>query len=200
MKANRHIFSRFVPAAVLLIMLVAVPASGEPKEDYKKMPGYVEFGELKLLAGVEPSVEVLLRGPLLKLCQEAVRHDEPDLASALDEIRFVHVEVFPLDEVDTEGLSDNAKQLASGLEKKGWEMAVRVREDDEEVYIYILPGKKENIEGLVVMVLEDDDEAVLVNIVGNIDPAQIGRIGRSLDIDELEFYGKDSDDKKKRTN
>ena len=52
--------------------------------------------------------------------------------------------------------------------------------------IYMLPGKGDNIDGLVVMVVSDDDEAVFVNVVGTIDPAQIGRIGHSFRIDALD--------------
>ena len=65
-------------------------------------------------------------------------------------------------------------------------MAVRVREEDEDVHIYMLPGKGDNIDGLVVMVVTDDDEAVFINVVGTIDPVQIGRIGHSFRIDALE--------------
>jgi hypothetical protein len=45
---------------------------------------------------------------------------------------------------------------------------------------------KDRIAGLVVMAVEPGDEAAFVNIVGDIDPAQIGRLGRKFDIEPLD--------------
>ncbi|MEX0601036.1 MAG: DUF4252 domain-containing protein, partial [Rhodothermales bacterium] len=75
---------------------------------------------------------------------------------------------------------------AKELEAQGWETVVRVREEDQRVNVY-MKVRDDVIAGLVVMVLEPDDEegAVFVNIVGDINPEQIGRIGRALDIDPL---------------
>jgi len=196
-------------AISVLIMLMAVTALADPREDYEKMAGYVDFAELGLTDRVEPKVEVLLQGPLLKICRATLENEEPGLASALDEIKLIRVNVFDVDDLDSKALSKNTKALSDALEKKGWEMAVRVRERDEDVYIYLLPGKDDLIEGLVVMAIEHDD-ATFVNIVGIIDPEKIGRIGRSIHINGLDMYdfddydGDDDEDddkkEKKRTN
>lgn len=174
----------------LMLALAAVlvsPAAAASKDDYKKMPGYVDFSQLAL-QDIEASVEVFLKGPLLKMAREAVKNEEPELAGALDGVQLICVNVFPLDDLDVKSLEANTKKLASGLEKKGWEMAVRVRERDEDVYIYLLPGNEDTIEGLVVMVIGDDDQAVFVNIVGTINPEQIGRIGQSIHVNGLDMH------------
>ncbi len=200
-----------VSLSVVLVLLLAAPALADPGDEYKKMAGYVDFEELGLVNEFEPSIEVFLRGPLLKLAREAVKHDEPDLASALDNIKLIRVNVFDLDEIDgfdTKDLLQKTKTLATNLEKQGWEIAIRVRERHEHIYVYLLPGKNEDIDGLVVMVIEDDDQAVFVNIVGTIDPEQIGRIGHSIHIDGVnldyldDYYDdkKEEKEKKKRTN
>jgi hypothetical protein len=197
-----------------LILLLAAPALAAPGDEYEKMAGYVDFAKLGLINEFEPSIEVFLKGPLLKLAREAIKHDEPDLAGALDNIKLIRINVFDLDEIDGfdgKDFSKKTKTLAADLEKRGWELAVRVRERDEHVYVYLLPGKNEDIDGLVVMAVEDDDQAIFVNIVGNIDPEQIGRIGHSIhidgvDLDYLEEYyedkerEKEEEKKKKRTN
>ena len=191
-----------VSFSVVLVMLLAAPALAAPGDEYKKMAGYVDFEELGLVSEFEPSIEVFLKGPLLKLAREAVKHDEPDLAGALDNIKLIRVNVFDLDEIDgfdTEDLSKKTRTLASNLEKKGWEIAIRVRERDQNVYVYLLPGKDETIDGLVVMAIENGDQAVFVNMVGTIDPEQIGRIGHSIHIDgvDLDYLDDYYDDKKR---
>ncbi|MCK5406252.1 MAG: hypothetical protein KAJ37_02300, partial [Candidatus Krumholzibacteria bacterium] len=127
-----------VSFSVVLVMLLAAPTLADPGDEYKKMAGYVDFEELGLVTEFEPSIEVFLKGPLLKLAREAVKYDEPDLAGALDNIKLIRVNVFNLDEIDgfdTKSLSQKTKKLAANLEKKGWDIAIRVRERHQSVYV-----------------------------------------------------------------
>jgi hypothetical protein len=199
-----------VPRLLLACMIVSLgvglfgqsSALGETEKDYSKYPGYVDFDAMGVFGEVESTIEVFLKGSLLSLVREAVKDDDPELSEVLEEIRYVRVQVFPLDDLDSDVVKKKTSELAKKLEKKGWEIAVRVREDDEHVHVYLLPGKKNDIEGLVVMVVEDDDEATFVNIVGNVDPAQLGRISHSMGVDidlgSHDYYDDDDDDKSKR--
>lgn len=172
---------------VVLFAMQAAIAHAGPDDEYKKMPGYVDFDAMNAFGDREATVEVFLRGALLKMAIEACRFEEPELANALEGVRLVRVHVFDIEGEDEKQLRDSTSKVAKDLEKKGWEIAVRVREDDEQVYIYALPGKgEESIDGLVVMVVEDDDEAIFINIVGSINPEDIGRLGRTFDIDALD--------------
>lgn len=182
---KRMIFSALV---IAIVALSAAPSAviGADKE-YSKLPGYVDFSAMGVFKDVESSIEVFLKGSLLVLVREAVKDEDPELSDMLANIEYIHVQVFPLDGVDSDQAMVQAKQIAGGLEKKGWEIAIRVREDDEHVYVYLLPGKENHIEGLVVMVIEEDEEATFVNIVGDVDPAEIGRLGRTFDIDGMDI-------------
>ncbi len=182
-------FRGVITCAVLslaILALVAPGAAAAPKDDYKKLPGYVDFEGMNIFGDLESTVEVFLKGPLLSMAVEAVRHDDPEVAEMLAGLKLVRVHVFDLVGDLGRDLIEKSDRLSKELEKMGWEMAVRVRERDEHVHIYILPGKGNNIDGLVVMVVDDDDEAVFVNIVGTIDPTQIGRLGHGLHIDALD--------------
>ncbi len=182
-------FRGVITCAVLslaILALVAPGAAAAPKDDYKKLPGYVDFEGMNVFGDLESTVEVFLKGPLLSMAVEAVRHDDPDVAEMLAGLKLIRVHVFDLVGDVGRDLIEKSDRLSKELEKKGWEMAVRVRERDEHVHIYLLPGKDNNIDGLVVMVVDDDDEAVFVNIVGTIDPAKIGRLGHGLHIDALD--------------
>ena len=183
-------------ALAIAVLAIAPQTVIAADKEYTKLPGYVDFDAMGIFKDAESSVEVFLTGSLLILVREAVKEDDPELSDMLANIQYVRVQVFPLDDVDSDQVMVQAKQMAASLEKKGWEIAVRVRDDDEHVYVYLLPGKDNNIEGLVVMVVEEDDEATFVNIVGDVDPAKIGRIGRSFDIDamDIDFGNFDNDD------
>lgn len=185
-----------LPLAAALAALAcgtfALPAAGGTRDDLEQMPGYVAFGRLGAAGRFESTVDISLKGPLLRMAVEAVRDDEPGVATLLEKIKLVRIHVFELERRKAESLAESMRSLAKELERKSWKLAVRVREDGEEVHIFTLPGKQGDIDGLVVMVVDDED-AVFVNIVGNIEPADIGRLGRSLDIDLLEDLDIDID-------
>jgi hypothetical protein len=65
---------------------------------------------------------------------------------------------------------------------------VRVDGDDEFVRVYVKQGT-DTIDGLTVLVNDAFEEAVLVNIVGSLDPELTGRLIGSMDqlpdLDEL---------------
>jgi hypothetical protein len=165
--------------------LATLPAQAASGKDYTKQPGYVDFDPI--LGDMESSVEVYLKGSLLVLAREAVKDEDPELSNVLSKIEYVKVQIFPVHGASMEQLMDKVHDVATQLEKKGWEIAVRVREKDEQVHVYLLPGDDEDIRGLVVMVVGDDDEAAFINIVGNINPAEIGRIGRTFHIDSMDI-------------
>ncbi len=177
----------------LLMLCLAFAASA--RDDYKKHPGYVDFEVMGIFGEVESTVEVFLKGPLLDLVAKSMIDEEPELSETISRLEYIHVQTFPLDDIDISRVEKKVEQVAKRLEKSGWEIVVRVRdrEDDEHVYVYLLPRNDQTISGLVVMVIEDDENAVFVNIVGDINLKQIGRLGRKFDIDELDDIDWDED-------
>lgn len=184
---NKTGIMRWRVAGMLLIVAVVLPftltaAIAAPDDAYKKLPGYVDFDAMGMFGDAEPKVEVFLRGPLLKMAIEVLRHEDPELVDVLAGIQLVRVYVFEIDGPEYDNLKDKTETATRGLEKKGWEMAVRVRERHERITIHMLPGKNdETLEGLVVTVLDEHDEAVFVNIVGTLNVKDIGRIVNAFD-------------------
>jgi hypothetical protein len=174
----------FVYATILAVAL-ATPAFAQKSDDVLKHPGYVNFAALGLPDPSEASVEVNLRGSLLKLVGLAAQEDEPEMRSLMNNLELVRVLVYPAEDLGLSGFTDKAAELAKRLEKDGWETLVRVRERDETAYIAVkLEGEK--VVGLTVLACEKDDEVVFVNIAGLIDMEEIWRLGHGLDIDPLD--------------
>jgi hypothetical protein len=66
-----------------------------------------------------------------------------------------------------------------------------VKEPDEYTFIYIKPAvNNKEISGLVVATLEKNGKATFVNIVGNINMNDIGKLSRKFNFPSLD--GKDS--------
>jgi hypothetical protein len=175
---------------VLLAILISVCATtlALAEDEYKRHPGYVDFDTMGIFGEMQASVEVFLKGSLLKLAAAATHDEDPELAKMIENLKFIHVQVFPLDADVYSKVEKQVGRVAERLEKKGWEMVVRVRDkkDNQQVNVYFLPTRNDEIiSGLVVMVIDDTDEAVFVNIVGDLDPAQIGRLGEKFDIEGI---------------
>lgn len=75
-----------------------------------------------------------------------------------------------------------ATDMGNNLADDGWTVVMRTRDIVENTHFYVrLEG--DGVTGMVVISVEaGSDQAVFVNIVGDIDPEQIGRIGQKFQI------------------
>jgi hypothetical protein len=174
--------SLMVGAAMVLLMAGSVRA----QNSLAKEPGYLDLRHVEDWFDGEAWLEVNIQGALLKLVAEASRVEDPELTSLLSKLKAIQVRGYPLSQGRFRDVERRTGELAKRLQGMGWETVARVRESEKRVDVYL---KEQNgrIAGLVVMVLEpgSKDGSVFVNIVGEIDPEQIGRIGSKFSIDPL---------------
>ena len=178
--------------AALLAGLLLMPQSGaaqgkkktEAKEDYSKHAGYVDFASMGLFGEEEAVVEIYLHDALLSMVASMSKNADPELSDMLGKLKLVRVQKFRLADTKLSAVESKVSDLAGKLEKGGWVCAVRVREENDNVYVYFKMGEK-LLSGITVMAVENAETATFVNIVGDIDPEQIGRLGKKFDIDEL---------------
>lgn len=188
-----------VMTLLALIVLASPVLADADKDEYKKHPGYVDFEALADLNDEEAKVEVYLREPLIKLISSFMKEEDPELFDILRKLKLVRVQVFDVDSKTAQRFSEKSSATAKRLDSKGWERIVRVREDGEHIDVYLKPSEDyEWIQGIVIMVIGNDDEAVFVNIVGDIRPEDISRLGEHFDIDELDDIDYKKHKRKKR--
>lgn len=176
----------------LLLALSLQTARGANLED---SPGYLDLEGLAGIAGRQPSVEITLTGPVLKmLLQLPELDDDPEARQAAALLKVVDqilVRVFPLEDESAEAMLSFINATSTSLEADAWTRIVRVREEeDSSVDIHVkLSEDGENLNGLTIMAVEDngpEPEVVFVNIVGNFNPAYLANIGEQFDIDYLD--------------
>ncbi|MEM6648093.1 MAG: DUF4252 domain-containing protein [Bacteroidota bacterium] len=170
-------------ALVLGSMLVPNLQAQSGDYDLHADPGYVDFERLSDWFGEPARLEVNIKGALLRLVAEASRYEDPELSDMLSDLNAIQVRGFPLRRSQFEAMETKADDWANSLSDGGWDTIVRVRNRYEYVNMFVRT-RDDAIAGMVVMVLEPgEDETIFLNIVGEIDPAQIGRIGRRFDLD-----------------
>ena len=176
---------KVILVCTLLLFGVAANSFGGPRDKAEKHPGYVDFEAMDIFGDREAKIEVYLKANMIELMSKFVEKEDPELYGMLNKLMLVRVLVFDVDYKLADEYADGSRKTVKELDQKGWECIVRVNDDDEVVYVYIKPSEDfEIIQGIAVIALEDD-EAVFVNIVGDINPDDISRMGDYFDIDEL---------------
>ncbi len=109
-------------------------------------------------------------GPItLGLVRTMVRlaPDTHDVREYLEDVRSVKVAVYEVENIPSDPMLKTPAKLESLVENEGWEIAAKVREDGNNVWLaYRADG--ESIEDLYIVALSGE-ELVLVRAHGNID-------------------------------
>jgi hypothetical protein len=171
-----------------MISMLALPAMAQ-EDALKDFPGYVDFGELNSMFG-EPSVQIAVGGALLGFVSALSAEENPEAAELFKRLHGVRVSVFENPSV-TEATVDYVKAISSKITEQGWESVVTVNSDDEQVRIF-MKFNGENVEGITVMALEED-EAVFVNVIGDLKPDELGKVMDNFDIDMGNHGSNDGD-------
>lgn len=161
-----------------LTALLAVPAMAQ-EDALKDFPGYVEFGELGEVFG-EPTVQIAVGESLLGLVGSLSAEDDPETAELFKRLNGVRVNVFENAVIPPEGL-EYVKDVSQKLAGLGWEPVVMVNSEDEQVRVF-MKINGEMIDGITVMVV-GDTEAVFVNVIGDINPAELEKVMDNFDVE-----------------
>lgn len=173
-----HSFKKSVGVYVAIFFLgifLSSQALASPK-------GSIDFGDLSKFYG-EPKVEINLSASMLGLVAAFAATEEPELVELLKAIESITVRVYSLNG-EYEKATEMVDRVTKTIRKNKWEPIVSVNDDGEKIRIF---AKMTNgvMDGLVVMVVDtqgDDGEAIFINIVGEIDPAKISTITKTLNI------------------
>ena len=172
---KRLFMSKFVIG--LFCTLIAVPVMAQ-EDELKNLAGYVDFGDLSATYG-EPKITINLGGTMLNFVSMMSNSESPETSEMISKLKGIRVQIYSLDE-NVDAARDQFGKTKSALKSSGWEPIVQVNEDDEQVLVY-MKMEDGNMEGMTVMVV-DDEEAVFVNVIGQLNPEELGRVMDSFDV------------------
>lgn len=175
----------------LLIFCAAVLCSNSFAQDtdYKKEPGYIEFGDLTSLETGDRVTEVLLDERLLKLAAGFSKKDNQELKNLLSGLKLVKVNSFGISNKNESRVQSKMKSLDAELTGKNWNRIVKTRENATSTNVYIKTNGGNNVVGLVVTTVTPKGEASFINIVGNIDLETISSLSENFNIPSLDSMG-----------
>lgn len=171
-------------AAFLLPTLWAAPAAANPPAppDLTGHPGFVDFADLGLEGAEEPTLRIALHGPLLRLVARATEGDESGFSELISKLEGIRATIFELPEGRRGSYRRQASAIAERLSRGGWNTVVEIRDGDELSFIQVRMAG-ERVEGLAVLFVEADGTAGFINVVGDVSPEELGRLGRTFDLD-----------------
>ena len=163
---------------VVLTAMLALPAMAQ-EDALKAFPGYVDFGDLGDIFG-EPTVQISVGASLLSLVGSLSASEDPEAAEMFKRLNGVRVNVYENTEIPAAGL-DLVRDVSSQLSGSGWESVVTVNSEDEQVRIF-MKIDDDVVQGITVMVVEAT-EAVFVNVIGDINPAELEKVMDNFDVE-----------------
>ena len=155
------------------------------QEDYQKLPGYVDLKGIEEFKNADETVEVFITKPLLKLVASFSAGEDSSLASLLKNLALIRVEKFNIPPKKSKKVKDLIQRTSKKLTKQKWVSTLKAKQKGQHTEIF-LKEEKGKVAGLLIMSLENNREAVFVNIVGNIDMEQLGKLSQKFDIPKLD--------------
>ncbi len=177
---------RITVVATLSLCLLAAAAVAE--QPVQRHPGYFPLEEMKLFDAEEMEADVDLTGATLQMVAGAAEEKDPNLAELVGQLERIRVRVGPIAASDRAAAEAEFQKAITQLEAAGWSPILKVNAEETLVRMYTREDEGQVV-GLTVLVSDDFEEAVLVNIVGRLDPRLIGKLIASMDelpdLDEL---------------
>jgi hypothetical protein len=172
---KRSLMSKFVTGLVCLLLALPVIAQ---EDELKNLAGYVDFGDLSATYG-EPKLTINLGGTMLNFVGQMSSSESPETSALMSKLKGIRVQMYSMDD-NADAAKTQFAKTKSTLKSSGWEPVVQINEEDEQVLVY-MKNVAGNMEGMTVMVV-DDEEAVFVNIIGQLNPAELGKVMDQFDV------------------
>ena len=173
MKYYRNLIWYVVLLSGLFIITRSIVAEAQEETNIK---GHIAFDFPKV---PEPNIEVNLSGALIRLVAKAAKNDR-EAAKLLEMLEGVYVRGYRSGNAD---LDEVSRYYKNKLKEAGWDVIAKVKEDDDFFEVHTL-FDQDIINGLFIMIAETE-QTIFVNVFGRINPAQIGELLDSLDVDNL---------------
>lgn len=143
--------------------------------------GNAGFADLDSL-GIADTDRVLTLSIGPALLRFAARHveDDPETRALLQSLEGVRIRIYEIDG-DAAGVAARMSNMSDRLEHSGWERVLLVRQEREQAHM-LLKLDGDRISGMTVLVSDGEAEAVVINLMGDIQPRQFGGVMAALDV------------------
>ena len=172
-KLIRKIVQTALAATLVLTVVgcgITAPSSNE---------GYADLDSLGMM-DTDRVISLSIGPALLRFAANHV-DDDPEVQELLRSLDGVRVRVYEVNG-DAARVAGRMDRMSTNLQDDGWEPVMQVRQQDEQVHV-LMRTVDGQIKGMTVLVLDGADEAVIVNLMGEIEPEKFSDVMVALDVD-----------------
>jgi hypothetical protein len=126
-------------------------------------------------------------GPALLRFAASHVEDDPEVGELLRGLDGVRIRIYEIDG-DAARVGARMANMSRKLQAGGWEQVVLVRSAEEQAHM-LMKVVDDRICGMTVLVSDGDSEAVVINLMGEINPRQFGEVMVALDVDAAGVQG-----------
>jgi hypothetical protein len=180
-------------AALLLFAAASVFAQ---KGDYTKDPGYIDLNWLSSYTSGDKGTEMIVEQGMLKMLGKMAAEKSDELAKQFGELKLVRLNSFGVSDDNIKAIEEKINAIDKELIGKDWDRLVHTKSGKDYANIYVKTSGSDRFLGIVAISLNYTHKmASFVNVVGNIDPALIGKLAKGMNIPQLGKLRKDADSK-----
>lgn len=151
-----------------------------------------QFDIAALSGDLSPKVNINFGTAMMSGFAESMSESNPDLSDILRGVSGLRLMVF--EDVDTSGVEPGIQDAIAQLNRDGWSQAMKIESDDTFIDLFMIESA-EFVEGMVLLLRDDDDTLVLANMHGELNAAAVGRLlasGKAFDGWNIDFSGQDA--------
>ena len=164
------------PALLGICLLLSACGLTAPRSD----PGYANLDSPGVL---DTDRELALSiGPTLLRFAANHLDDEPEIQALLRSLNGVRLRIYEIDG-DPTRVAARMDRMQGRLQNDGWIPVMLVRSEDERTQL-LLKSTGDLVHGLTLLASDGDSEAVVINLIGDIEPQFFSDVMVALDIDE----------------
>ena len=160
--------------SMALVLLVSGCGITAPRSN----AGYADLDSLGF-ADTDSTVSLSF-GPTVLHMAAGFIDDDPETKEMLRSLDGVRVKTYDIVH-GQERVAHRIDKMTAKLRRRGWQTVITVQEGDERTHVLVkMDGP--NIAGLTVIAL-DEQEAVIVNVMGNLSPEMFSGTMAALEVD-----------------
>jgi hypothetical protein len=170
--------SRLLTGALIILLLSACGLTAPRGND-----GYAELDSLGVF-DTDRVMSLSLGPTVLHFAARMTDEEDPEIAALLKGLDGVRIRIYEIDG-DVERVARRIEAMSNHLQADHWEPVMLVREEGEQVHM-LMRMSNDHIQGLTLITSDGTSEAVVINLMGELDPRHFDDVMVALDVDAPE--------------